>query len=272
MIVTAHDGLTLAVDVRSGEGTAALFVHATGFCKETWEPVLAGLPGVPTISIDQRGHGASDRPPIPFDWWDLGADVRSVIEAIGRDPLVGVGHSSGGAAVAMAEIERPGSFDALVLIEPIVHPPPFRREEDGPLTVQALRRRSSFPSTDGAFASFHGRGPFAGWTDDALRAYVEHGTVDDGNGGRRLACPPEVEAEFYRSAYAHGAWERLGEIGCPVIVVVGEHSDTHTLEFTDSLAGQFAKGRAVTVPGATHFVPMEKPREVAETVRDALIG
>jgi pimeloyl-ACP methyl ester carboxylesterase len=75
-----------------------------------------------------------------------------------------------------------------------------------------------------------------------------------------------VEAEFYRAATAHGAWDRLGEILCPVVIVIGEHSDTHTPEFADSLQARFSNARVVTVAGATHFVPMEKPREVAEIV------
>ncbi|HSM02917.1 MAG TPA: alpha/beta hydrolase [Acidimicrobiia bacterium] len=270
--VTSHDGLPLAVDVRPGDGTSSLFVHATGFCKETWLPVLDHLPDVPAISIDQRGHGASGRSSMPFDWWDLGADVETILEEMQPYSPVGVGHSSGGAALAMAEIERPGSFSALILIEPIIHPPPFAREEDGRLALQALRRRTSFDSAESAFASFHGRGPFARWVEEALRAYVEHGTIADEEGGRRLACPPEVEAEFYRAAYAHGAWARLDGIGCPVVVVVGEDSDTHTAEFTTSLTERFADARSVTIEGATHFVPMEKPEEVAAIVRDVIAG
>lgn len=268
--VMSHDGIPIAVEVRSGEGTGLVLVHATGFCKETWWPVLDHLPGIPAISIDQRGHGASGTPEMPFDWWDLGADVQWVIEEMHPQSPVGVGHSSGGAALAMAEIERPGTFSALVLIEPIILPPPFVRGEENAMTLQALRRRPSFDSVESAFASFHGRGPFARWEEDALRAYVEHGTVDDESGGRLLACPPEVEAEFYRGATAHGVWARLSEIGCPVVVVVGEGSDTHTPGFTASLTERFADARSATVEGATHFVPMERPGEVAAVVRDVL--
>jgi len=204
---------------------------------------------------------------MPFDWWDLGGDVLEVVGQVGTAGRpVAVGHSSGGAAVAMAEVDAPGTFSALVLIEPIILPPPFVRGEENPLTTQALRRRPEFESVESAYASFKGRGPFARWTDEALREYVEHGTVDDGHGGRRLACPPEVEAEFYRAATAHGVWDRLGEIECPVIVVVGGNSNSHPAEFAKSLTDRFAHAELRTIEGATHFVPMEKPEAVAEAV------
>ncbi|MEX1207581.1 MAG: alpha/beta hydrolase [Acidimicrobiia bacterium] len=268
--VTSRDGIPLAVStVGDGAGAGAFFVHATGFCKETWLPVVDRLPGVRATLLDQRGHGASGTPQPPFDWWDLGADVLEVL-GDATDRPIGVGHSSGGAAVAMAEITRRGTFSALVLIEPIILPPPFVRGEDNPLTMQALRRRHHFESVDSAFESFHGRGPFARWTDESLRLYVEHGTVESADGGRTLACPPEIEAGFYRAATAHGAWDRLGEIGCPVTVVVGEHSDSHTPEFGVSLTSRFRNAELRTIEGATHFVPMENPDAVADAVHDAL--
>lgn len=267
-VVISSDGTPLSVAVRPGKGTRVVFVHATGFCKETWLPVLELLPGMPAVLLDQRGHGASGTPEPPFDWWDLGHDVLEVLEQHGPpDAPIGVGHSSGGAAVAMAEITRPGTFSALVLVEPIILPPPFARGEDNPLTLMALRRRRDFDSVGAAFASFHGRRPFARWSDEALRLYVEHGTVPTPQGQRTLACAPEVEAEFYRAATSHGAWARLGEIDCPVIVVVGEHSDSHTPDFAASLTSRFRNAELRTIEGATHFIPMEDPDAVAEAVR-----
>jgi pimeloyl-ACP methyl ester carboxylesterase len=266
---TSQDGIPIAVDVRAGDGTSIVLVHATGFCKETWLPVVDHLPGLNATLLDQRGHGASGKPEPPFDWWDLGADILEVLGDASDRPI-GVGHSSGGTAVAMAEITRPGTFSTLILVEPIILPPPFVRGENNPLTMQALRRRRDFDSVDSAFESFRGRGPFARWTDEALRLYVEHGTVATAGGGRTLACPPEVEAEFYRGATAHGTWDRIGEIGCPVSVVVGEHSDSHPPGFADALTERFRDAELLTVPGATHFVPMEKPLELAEIVMQEL--
>ncbi|MEX2322990.1 MAG: alpha/beta hydrolase [Acidimicrobiia bacterium] len=270
----ASGGIELAVsDQRSDLPGVLVFVHATGFCKETWGPVTTHLSELPSIAIDQRGHGGSTVDEPPFDWWDLGRDVLAVLDAFAiTRPTIGVGHSSGAAALAMAELLRPGTFDHLVLIEPITFPGPYGPGDDHPLARGARRRQATFASLDDAEQRFRGRGPFSRWTDDALSAYLRFGTVPTADGGRRLACPPDTEAEFYRAATTHAAWERLPEIACPITLVVGEDSDSHPLDFVERLAARFQDCRTTVVPGATHFVPMEKPEEVAKLVASVFKG
>jgi len=268
--VSTHDGLDLAYE-RSGEGTPALLIHANGFCKEMWRPVSRPLIGLDQVAVDQRGHGWSAVGLPPFDWWDLARDLLAVVATLGlSEPRIGVGHSSGGAALAMAEILRPGTWDRLVLIEPITFPGPFGRNEDHPLVIGAGRRRDVFDDRDQALASYRGRGPFARWTDEALALYVEHAFHDGGDGLRHLACRPDTEAEFYRMATAHGAWDRLGEIRCPVTVVVGTDSGSHPPAFAEALAAQFGVGHFVSIPDGTHFVPMEQPEAIAEVIRGVI--
>jgi pimeloyl-ACP methyl ester carboxylesterase len=263
------------VRVWPGAGEPALaLVHATGFCTAVWEPVVeelraAGV-GIPVFGWDQRSHGSSDGSAVPFDWWELGRDGVAVIEALRGagvvgERLVGVGHSSGGAALAMTEILQPGTFEALVLVEPIIPPPPYGRLEDHPLAVGARRRREEFGSRDEAFANFVAKDPFRNWDGRALAAYVDGCFTDEG-GTWRLACPPTAEAEYYASAGSHAAWERLGEIAPPASIVAGTASDSHPREWVETMAQQFGNGRAVFVEGATHFLPMEDPALVARLV------
>jgi pimeloyl-ACP methyl ester carboxylesterase len=158
-VITSHDGLPLATEVR-GDRPDLLLIHANGFCKETWHPLLEELDGTRAVALDQRGHGDSGTPEHPFDWWDLGRDVLTVLEGVETgSELIGVGHSSGGAAVGMAEILQPGTFDRLILAEPIIPPPPFERWEDHPLAILTERRRASFESPLGAFESYRDRPP-----------------------------------------------------------------------------------------------------------------
>lgn len=269
----AASGTTVAAETTEwGDAPRPLVVasHATGFCKEVFHPVieeLAGLlPAAEVLAFDHRAHGDSDAPAPPYDWWDLGRDALAV--AAGRPVDVGVGHSAGAAALVMAELLSPGTFSTLVLVEPIVFPGPYAHS-DHPLVDAALKRRRTFEGPGAAFANFVDKPPFDRWDRRALDAYVGNGLVPDG-GAWRLKCEPSLEAEFYRAATAHGAWERLAEIGAAVSLVAGELSDSHPGPFLAATAERLGADHVDIVEDATHFVPMEDPARIARHVAAAL--
>ena len=270
----APDGLTIATETTSWGPEPApgvVAVHATGFCKEVFRPVVAALSTLAeagaVTAIDQRGHGSSDRPDPPFDWWDLGGDVLAVTQTHdGGGRPVAVGHSAGGAAVVMAELVSPGTFSALVLVEPIIFPPPHVRRDEGPLVDAALKRKRLFDSPAAAAENFAVKPAFAGWHPAALTEYVEHGLRPVAEGWV-LACAPEVEAEFYRMGSAHDAWDGLDQLTLPVTLVAGERSTTHHGAYLEDLASRFGSPPAVDiVPEASHFVVMERPELIAAHV------
>jgi pimeloyl-ACP methyl ester carboxylesterase len=259
----------IAVARWEGSGPPVLAVHATGFCKELWGPVAALLAPNPVVAPDQRGHGDSSTPPPPYDWWDLGRDLLEVVAAGGTSRPLGLGHSSGAAALVMAELLRPGTFASLVLVEPIIFAVPAARMEDNPMTAAALRRKRAFASAGAVVESLRSRGAFAGWTEEALGLYADHGFCP-GPDGWVLKCRPETEAEFYRGATAHGAWARLHEVACPVMLAAGERSASHPWEFLEAMRDRFRDARLEVVPGAGHFLPMERPEAVAALVATQL--
>ena len=175
----------IAREVHPGPEPGMLLVHATGFCKELWRPVVTELRSLGVanrvVAVDQRGHGDSPPPPRPVDWWDLGRDALAVMAGDGGAFGLGVGHSSGGAALAMAEVLAPGTFAALVLIEPVIFPPPFRRDPGSEMAEAARRRKRGFASPAEARANYLGRGPFARWTETAVDLYVAHGMRAEGD-------------------------------------------------------------------------------------------
>ncbi|MCP3997963.1 MAG: alpha/beta hydrolase [bacterium] len=261
---TSRDGFQIAYSSSGDAGPLVVFVHATGFCKELCDPVISDTrelaPEFRALAVDQRAHGDSAAPDPPFDWWDVGADVVELIA--GRRPVIGVGHSAGGAALALAELANPGTFATLVLVEPIIFPPPYGRFQHNPMSAGALRRRPAFPSRKIAYDNFRSKPAFAGWQDRAMRAYVDGGLreVDD---GVVLKCSPQDEAEFFMAATEHGAWDRLGEIEVPALLLAGEHSTTHQEPFLAELAARFPDGSYTIIPDASHFVWMERPEAVA---------
>ena len=247
--------------------------HATGFCKEVWIPLVEvlkdGYQGSMT-AWDSRGHGESDPGELPFDWWDFASDVLSVADEFSDGDRVGIGHSMGGAALAMAEILRPGTFTALVLVEPIVFPPPFARF-DNPMVSGALRRRDAFPSPSAALSNFASKAAFSRGDSEVMDSYVHGGLVEEA-GEWRLRCRPEHAADVYRGGSAHGAYDRLGEVEIPVLLMAGEHSTTHNEGFVEDLRSRFGNATSMVIPGTGHFLPMEQPALVAQIAADFIAG
>lgn len=235
------------------------FSHATSFCGAVWDPVRALL-DFETVAWDQPGHGLGPELEPPIDWRDFGEHVLEV-----TDPRsIGVGHSMGAAALAMAQIEDPDRFLALVLIEPIMFPGPWERRENE-MSERAERRRREFSSREAAADSFRGRGAFVGWDEGAFQGYIRCGLV--GDGPVRLACDPAVEADIYRGSGAHDTWEHLDAIEIPVLIMSGADSDTISPDFARAQAERFQRAGVEVVPDAGHFLPMERPDLVADRVR-----
>lgn len=253
-------------DLHAKKRNQLIFAHATGFCAGVWRPVRELLADHDSTALDFRGHGASTSSRTVRSWWEMASDVLAVVSHHHHGPLIGVGHSMGGAALVMAELLRPGTFAALVLVEPIIFPGPYRRDSSHPLVALATRRRARFDSRPAVLDSYGSKPPFVGWHPDALAGYVEGGFVEDGE-GVRLRCAPRAEAEVFTAASAHAAWERLAEVEVPVHILYGADTDTYPSGHGEALAARFPSARAASIPGTGHFLPMERPDIVADAVR-----
>jgi len=272
--IASGDGTRLALRSWSGSKPTLAMLHATGFCKETWGPLIEELRvcGVENevVAWDQRAHGDSGPIGAMADWWELGHDAVAVVASI-ESPIVGMGHSSGGAALVMAELLRPASFDSLILVEPVIFPPPYGRDEDSPLAAGAKRRRASFSSRAEARQNYIGRGAFANWEERAVDAFVAGCFTTTGD-GITLKCRPEDEAEFYRAGSAHGVWDRLGEVNVTTLIVSGEQDSGVFDGLAARQAAEFPDAKVAMVADAGHFVPMEQPAALAALVADHLVS
>ena len=256
----------------TGGAPSLLLAHATGFCKEVWRPVVDELRGAATgneiVALDFSGHGATPPRRDPADWFGFAADVAAMVHRLDGRP-VGVGHSMGATAMIMAELDDPGSFGALVLVEPVVFPDGGRDELLERLHRATGRRKHRFPDREAAAANFSSKPAFARWHPAALRGYLDGGLIDDG-GGVSLACPPSVEAAIYPGANRHRTWYRLGELHLPVVVMASGASAEYPPGFLEQTAARIPGARGIEVAGTSHFLPMERPDAVALAVIDLL--
>jgi pimeloyl-ACP methyl ester carboxylesterase len=259
-------GIRIVVHDWGGSGPPALLAHPTGFHGRVWAPVAERLVARDrrVWSFDFRGHGDSDAPDLDYSWHGFADDVAAVAEHLGlaRDPaLVACGHSKGGAALILAEQSRPGTFARIWAYEPIIfaseHPLP--PQEDFFLARAARKRRNEWHSIDEAFTAYASKPPLDVMTEASLRAYVDYGLRDRGDGMLELKCRPEVEARVYSMGPNHGAFSRLGEVASEVQVVCGETSTDVGPPLATKLAERLPRGHVEVMSGLGHFGPQQDP-------------
>jgi lipase len=260
----------LALWERPGFEPPIVLCHATGFHARCWDQVITCIYERRALALDMRGHGRSVLPH-PKSWRDFGEDVAQLCRGLSLRGAIGVGHSMGGHAVALAAALAPGAFSALVLIDPVIQPE--ARYQSGARSPHfARKRRNHWKSAAEMFDSFAQRQPFAAWNRAVLRDYCEHGLrpAPDGE-GFVLACPPAVEAWIYEHSTAVDAniYADIEKVRVPVLVVrsAREFVEDPAIDMGASptardLATRFACGSDLRA-GWSHFIPMEAPEFTA---------
>ena len=255
-----------------------VFVHANGFNAMTYRSVLAPLGGrLHVLAIDQQGHGRSpQRTPSQGrrDWLLFRDDLVGLLDALGGGPLLLSGHSMGGTAAVMATALRPERVKGLALFDPVIMPedmagrvasgdaPAF---SESPLAVGAAKRRSVFASRDEAFSRYRGRGAFATWPDEALVDYLQDGLRERPDGQVELSCAPDWETANFSSHY-HDPWGPLHGVRAPVTILRAEQASTCSASSAAPFLADNPHFKVETIPGTTHFLPIERPDLVRETI------
>jgi pimeloyl-ACP methyl ester carboxylesterase len=230
------------------------------------------------LAVDQQGHGRSaQRAPAEgrTSFADLRDDLVSLLDHLEGAPVILAGHSLGGVASLLAAGERPERVKALALFDPVIMSPalvdrfasgePPADLADNRLAVGARRRRAVFASRQEAIESYRGRGAFKTWPDAALVDYVEDGFRERPQGDVELSCAPAWEASNF-AAHALDPWASIAKIYAPVVVLRAEFDSTCQLTSRHAFPPQNRRVRIDTVPGASHFLPIERPDLVRETL------
>lgn len=250
-----------------------VFSHANGFNGRTYRSVLAPLADdLRILAVDMRGHGASTLPAVVDGWqgW-LGYrdDLLALLASETAGPVILAGHSMGGAASLLAAAEAPEHVKSLVLFDPVLLDTARAAADagDNPLAQGADRRRANFPDKAAAITAYTGRGAFRSWSSEQLADYVEAGFRATPEGEVTLTCAPAWEASNFRT-HNYDIWAAIRAIRCPIHMLRAEIGSTARIEgHEDDLR---TVGAVVeTVPGTSHFLPMERPDLVRAALRSA---
>ncbi len=117
--VPGSDGLSMHLLRWSDGGVPALLVHGFGNEAHIWDDFAPAIANAyQTLALDLRGHGDSQWDAEGrYDYENLQADLEAVVQSLGFERLVLVGHSLGGRVCMRFAAAHPEKMAGLVIVD-----------------------------------------------------------------------------------------------------------------------------------------------------------
>src|SRR5690606_31155209 len=179
-----------------------LAVHGITASHVAWALVAQALPEVRIVAPDLRGRGGSRDLPPPYGMPSHADDVAAVLDMLGVEQVVAVGHSMGAFVSLVLADRHPRKVSALVLVDggmPLLPPPGVAPEDlaSAILGPAAERLQMTFPDRVSYHAMWRTHPAFGEWVD-LTTAYVDYDLVPAQDGGLRPATRVEALHEDIR--------------------------------------------------------------------------
>jgi pimeloyl-ACP methyl ester carboxylesterase len=257
----ASGGARLAAERTDGDEPTLVLLHAGVADRRAWRATVDALDGAcATVAYDRRGFGDTEAPAEPHDHVD---DLAAVLDQASLRRAWLVGNSMGGQLALDAALALPDRVDGLVLIAPAVRGDggPGFDESQAPAAIrqlwdqyEAAQHASELDLLNHIEAHY--------WLDGPLEP--EHRVAGAPRdlflemNARVLAAAPVGE-----EADRPGAWERLGQVRAPTLVLWGDLDEPWTGDVCRALAAGIPGARARELAGVAHLPGLERPAELA---------
>jgi pimeloyl-ACP methyl ester carboxylesterase len=279
------DGGHLRVGVWDVDGEpdapTALLVHGVTASHQSWPLVAERLPGVRLVAPDLRGRGRSEAD------GDAGmsahaADLVRVLDHLGIDATLVVGHSMGAFVSIVLAHQHPGRVDRLVLVDgglPLDVPAGLSADEVVRLVLgpAAERLAMRFASTEDYLAFWRDHPAFAGAWSETVENYLAYDLVGEAP-QLRPATRYEVMATDTEDLNTGSALvTALGELRHPAVLLTAPRGlldqvpGLYTAERLAQLLPQTPTVRAVEVPDVNHYTIVMSPQGAA-VVADCVLA
>ncbi|WP_412077291.1 alpha/beta fold hydrolase [Streptomyces xanthophaeus] len=247
-VVVTDDGRRLAYTDFGGPGAPLLALHGHFQDGRTFERLAREVgPRWRVITLDQRGHGESDRAG-EYTREGYVADAAAVLEQLGLGPAVVLGHSLGGVTAYQLAARRPDLVRAVVV------------EDIGAVVEGDLSFALGWPRRAATREGFlAGTGSSAPYLEGSVREYAD---------GWGAACAVEDVVDSQRGLNGDH-WGDWLAVRSPTLLVRGDRSGVLSAEHAREMTLRRAGVRLVELP-AGHAVHVGDAEGFGAAVRGFL--
>ncbi len=252
--VRSPDGLEIRFDV-AGSGTPAIvFVHGWSCDRTYWrEQMTAFAARHVVVAVDLAGHGESGIGRTSWTMPAFGEDTVAVVEELGLEHVVLVGHSMGGDVVTEAALRLGDRVAGVVWVDTYPSLEEVSTAEELEAFAEPFRR--DFPGHTLQFV----RDTFPATADPALVEWVAEDMA---------SAPPDIALDAAVHAWGNDgpAIAALERLSVPVVQIRPDDEPTDV----ESLARHGVA--TVIVHGVGHFPMLEDPAQFDAALGEVIAG
>jgi 3-oxoadipate enol-lactonase len=246
-------------DRTGGRGPWVTLSHSLACDLSMWDEQAALLaPCFRVLRFDTRGHGRSSAPAGPYTLDELAADVHGLFAELGITRTHWVGLSMGGMIGETYALAHPGVFDTMVLADTTSRRPPNALEMWG--------ERIRMAQAQGMDALVEST--LARWFTAPFRASQPQVMARIAAGIR--ATPVAGFAGCCEAISRVDLLDRLHEISCPVLVMVGDQDHGTPPEMARQIHANLPGSTLEIIADASHLSNIEQPARFNRAVFDFL--
>jgi pimeloyl-ACP methyl ester carboxylesterase len=242
--VTAPDGVAIRYEVAGRGDPTLVFVHGWSCDRSYWRPQIDHFAASHrVVALDLGGHGESGLERKDWTMAAFAGDVRAVVEGLGLQKVVLVGHSMGGPVILEAARLMPDRVVALVPVD-------FFSDVDRRFTAEERKgflapMRADFPKITKAFVR---KEMFTPRSDSAFAERIA---------GDMAAASPAVAVSAMENLLQYDQGAALAAAKPPLRLI---NSDLWPTDL-EALRRHNPKISLAVLPGVGHFLMTEAPDE-----------
>ena len=224
--------------------TPLVFLHGVGGGHHAWEeqvPYFGGL-GYPSHAWDQPGYGKSAIVE-PYDLEQVSAALARLIESLGGEPVVLIGHSMGGLIAQETYARHPELVKAMALC----FTSPAFAGGSSEFTKQFLAARIG-PLDQGRSMA-----------EIAAKLIPTMGSNSKLAEQIMASVPPDTYRKAVQLLTTFDRRKELANIKVPTLLVAGSEDKVAPPPVMEKMAGKIPGAEYVLMPDCGHLGPMDRP-------------
>lgn len=250
------------------EGRKWLFVHGLMGYGQNWRRIIQGLEKTERcLAFDQRGHGRSFKPESGYAPEDYANDIKTIVDELGWEKFILVGHSMGGRNVLNFASRFPEKISHLIIedigAEAKLNAHSYYEELLGqvpsPFATRADAKKYFFEDFVKTAKTRENILVMANYFYSNMEEKAD-GTVD-------WRFSKDAILDSVRFGRGEDRWDEVKSLKMPTLLVRGANSKELTIDNYQTMLSLNPMIKGVEIAGAGHWVHSDQPQAFIESLQ-----